>query len=172
MMVHFVALSLGQRVHDLLVGLIFVELIISPEEKMLSDEKMMSVLLMLNDSEPSKALMVLMESKKYKQGLDKSKRACQLPPHVSALDVSDLDDTSCPHPHSQPHHFEVGGQVPCTAASAVDGFDEEHPPIVNHPTRTDQACISDKAICAPDVTTNHQEPSRLQHQQNPLQHNE
>ena len=176
MMVHFVASSLGQRVRDLLVGLIFIELIISPEEKMLSDEKMMSVPLVLDDSEPSKALMTLMESKKYKQGLDKSKRARQLPPRVSASEVSDLDDTPRPRPRprprSQPHHRQVEGQVPHAAARAVDWDDEEHPPIVNHPTQTDRARIPNNPICVPDVTANHQEPSRLQHQWNPLQCNE
>ena len=93
---------------------------------------MMSVPLVLDDSEPAKALMTLMESKKYKQGLDKSKRAHKLPPHVSALEVSDLDDA--PHTHSQPHHRQVEGQVPHPAAHAVDWDDEEHPPIINCPT--------------------------------------
>ena len=132
---------------------------------------MMSVPLVLDDSEPAKALMMLMESKKYKQGLDKNKRARPLPPHESALEISDLDGTPHPHTHSQPHPRQVEGQVPHAAACRVDRDDEEHPPVVNRPTQTDWSHVSNNPIRVPDVTANCWEPSQLQYHQNPPQHN-
>ena len=131
MRVHCVALNLGQRVCGLLIVYTYHAHYFI-EEKELPDEKLMSVPLMLDNSEPANTLMTLMESKKFKQmvGKMKSKQSGTTQTYLSASESSDNDET--PHLHPRPHRSAQAPQTATADALHIDENEHQHfPPHAN-----------------------------------------